>query len=919
MFAAPSGTVTFLFTDIEGSTRRWEQFPAAMAVAVARHDALIREVIEKHGGTVFKTIGDAFCAAFATASQGVGAALEAQRAIGSEEWGEVAPLRVRMALHSGVAQERDADYFGPTVNRVARILSVGAGGQTLLSAATRQLAQPDLPPEVTLQDFGPHRLKDLERAEQLFGLLAPGLPTDFPPLKSLNHRVHNLPVHPTPLIGREAEVAAILALLSEGTSRLVTLTGPGGTGKTRLSLQIGAESVDHYRDGVYFVPLAGATSTAETVAAMVQALGLKETADETPLQSLTAFLRDKAALLMLDNFEQITESAPLVASLLEGCPGLKFLVTSRIVLRLRGEREFAIPPLALPPKKLPPWSEVARFAAIELFVARAQAAKASFELTPENAAAVVEICRRLDGLPLAIELAAARIKIFAPAAMLGQLKNRLKLLTGGARDLPERQRTLRNAIAWSHDMLDEGQRALLRRLAVFQGGCSLEAAVGVVEDPDGIELDAFDGVEALVEQSLLRQEEGEEPRFAMLETIREYALEQLAESGEVEATRERHARFFLGWMQELAEQAKANSALSLESCEIEHDNLRAALDWLLEQGQGGEASDLAIALAIFWERQGHFREARDYLTRCLEPQVEVDRSRREKLLGLLGWFLYLQGNMEAAREVQEQRLGLCEAKGDASAQADALNDLALIAQEQGGAEEAQSLFRQSLELVRQTGERPRQATRLVNLGLLAIEAGEFDTAQQLLLEAGEIFASVDDLQGTAINWCNLGELALRQQQYEASEEHSQRALTLFRELKDQRGIALSLANLAEAAVQRGDFAAARPWLEEAVALAWEIEMQWLLPALLEALARCEWAANSAAAAYRALSVAAQFRALLETPRSEEEAAAVGALQTQCEAALGAEAEKIRAALARLDCAALVASALHGNNVTLDRI
>jgi predicted ATPase/class 3 adenylate cyclase len=546
MAEAPSGTVTFLFTDIEGSTRLWERSQERMQSVLAQHDVLLREGIERQGGYVFKTVGDAFCAAFPAAPEALAAALSAQRALAREE--ALAALRVRMALHTGAAEERGGDFFGPPLNRVARLLAAGHGGQVLLSRATQELVRDSLPAGAFLRDLGEHRLRDLTRPEHIFQLTAPELPSEFPPLRTLELRLHNLPLQPTPLIGREKEVHEVTERLRRSEVRLLTLTGPGGTGKTRLALQAAAELVEEFEDGVFFVNLAPLTDPELVPSSIAQVLGVRETGGRSLPERLHEHLRERRMLLVLDNFEQVVEAAPVVTALLAAAPRLKVLVTSRTALHLRGEKGYVVPPLSLPdPKQLPPLERLGQYEAVRLFIERALDVRGDFAVTDENAPAVAEICHRLDGLPLAIELAAARIRILSPEALLRRLENRLKLLTGGARDLPERQRTLQATIGWSHDLLSEAEKVLFRRLPVFTGGRTLEAIETVCDAEGELGLDVLEGVTSLVDKSLLRQEEGigGEPRLVMLETIHEYAREKLEESGEGQEIRRRHAEFFL--------------------------------------------------------------------------------------------------------------------------------------------------------------------------------------------------------------------------------------------------------------------------------------------------------------------------------------------------------------------------------------
>jgi predicted ATPase/class 3 adenylate cyclase len=577
----PTGTLTFLFTDIEGSTKMWEHNAPAMQASLTRHDELLRLAIEEHGGYLFKTVGDAFCCAFPTAPDALEAALEAQRLLLKERWGESTTLRVRMALHIGAAEERDGDYFGPPVNRVARLLSAAHGGQVLLSLPTHEMVRDQLPAGMSLTDLGEHRLKDLFRPERVFQLSAPELQSEFPPLRTLDAYRNNLPLQPTPLIGREKEVSEVCDLLRGDETRLLTLTGPGGTGKTRLALQAAADLLDDFSDGAFLVPLATLTEAELLLPTVAETLGVRESGEQPLDESLKDYLSERRVLLVLDNFEQVLGAAPTVTELLAGAPGLKVLATSRAPLGLYGEKEYAVPPLSVPDvRHLPDLKTLSQYEAVRLFIERAKSAKADFEVTDDSAPAVAEICVRLDGLPLAIELAAARIKMLPPRAMLHRLGSRLKLLTGGARDLPERQRTLRGTIEWSHALLDEGERTLFGRLAVFSGGRTLEAIEAICDAEGDLPVDAFDGISSLVDKSLLRQEEGPggEPRFVMLETVHEFAREKLRQSAEAEQIKRVHAEYFLTVAEEAFPELRGPHQLEwLERLEAEHDNMRAAL------------------------------------------------------------------------------------------------------------------------------------------------------------------------------------------------------------------------------------------------------------------------------------------------------------------------------------------------------
>jgi predicted ATPase/class 3 adenylate cyclase len=609
-----SQTLAFLFTDIEGSTRLWEQYREPMKVALERHDAILREAVESSNGQVVKKTGDGFMVVFASAADGVSACLKAQHDLASAPWGETGALRVRMALHVGEAAKRNGDYYGPTLNRTSRVMSAGHGGQVLLSAAAAALVVDQLPEGSTLRDLGEHRLKDLGHPERVFQLVHPDLPATFPPLVTLSRRTSELPGEPSAFVGRAAELQKIRERLQDESVRLLTLTGPGGIGKTRLALRAAADQADRFEDGAVFVDLSDARDSASMLAAIARPLGLSDIRDGPLLDELARELREQRLLLILDNFEQVTAAAPTAAQLLLGCPGLKLLVTSREALHVRGEHLFAVPPLSLPSatRRQVSGEQLVRYEAIQLFLERAGEVEPEFRLTDDNAAAVVEICQRLDGLPLAIELATARINVFSPEALRDRLSSRLGLLHGGAQDLPARQQTLRATIEWSYQLLEPGEQRLFELLSVFSGISfdAVEAVAGKIEDLRGTGIDTLDGLASLADKSLIRQAESgaAEPRLAMLETIGEYAAERLDDLPDFSAAARRaHAVYFADFAQEQWERLTADdgdAALAAMASEIE--NLRVAWRYWVVERDLDQLNRLVDSLWLLYDRQGSY-------------------------------------------------------------------------------------------------------------------------------------------------------------------------------------------------------------------------------------------------------------------------------------------------------------------------
>jgi len=848
----PVGTVTFLFTDIEKSTQGWERDPAAARVVVERHLALIGESVARHDGVHFKTVGDATQSAFATAPHGVAAALDAQRALRDEDWprAEVRP-RVRMALHAGTAEPRDGDYLAACLNRLARLLDSAHGEQILLSSTVAGLAREDLPEAVTLQALGEFRLRDILQPEEVFQLCHPALRGEFPPLNTPGSLPHNLPTHPTPFLGREREVDEIGALLLQPGVRLVTLTGPGGVGKTRLGLRVAAEALESFPDGAFMVDLARQTDPGLVPSATATALGLREQPGETLTRSLAGYLRERRLLLLFDNFEHVLSAATLIADLLAEAPGLQVLATSRARLGLQAEHEYRVEPLPIPdPETLPPLAELARYDAIELFTMRARALRPGFAVTAENAAAVAEIVCRVDGLPLAIELAAARVKLLSPAALRDRLDRRLPTLTGGARDLPARQQTLRNTIAWSHDLLDAPEKILFRRLSVFVGGWSLEGAEALAAVDAGVAVDGLQALAGLVDQSLVdewptSEALSAEPRFGLLETIRDFATEQLVASGEMIPVERAFEAFLIARAEAAEEGLKGpEQPLWLERLAADHDNLRVALGRILERDDGATALRLAPRLCRFWRLRGYPGEARSWLERTLaaagatdltgraaaeyglghvsleladiaaaERHFAVSRDLSEQIadqgaiaaaLGGLALVAVNRYAYDESRELSARALRLFQESGDLYGAAVSHYYLGMVAREQGDLAPAREHYAESLALWRERGEPGWTAATLQALGITLRMAGDDREAAALLEESQVLDEQLGDHYGLAVTAIERGHLARQANEPALAAERYVTALRHFMDVGASLGEVESLEWLAATAADLGE-------------------------------------------------------------------------------------------------------------------
>jgi len=700
------------------------------------------------------------------------------------------------------------------------------------------------------------------------------------PVAHSEPRTSNLPVSRTGFVGREKETAAAADLLLRPEVRLVTVTGPGGIGKTRLGVEVASALGEKFPGGVHFVPLSPLSDPALIAAVIAQALGIRGAAGQSPLETLKENLRDPSGapiLLLLDNFEHLLSAASLVAELLAMGPHLKILVTSRAALHLYGEHEFPVPPLALPdPLQVPPVEDLSRYPAVALFVQRAVAAKPDFELNRENAAAVAEICARLDGLPLAIELAAARVKVLPPASLLSRLASRLQLLTGGARDLPERQQTLRAAMDWSYDLLNPAEQKLFRRLSVFVGGCNLEGVEAVCDTRSDLDLDLLDGMTSMLNKSLVLQAPpaNGEARFAMLETIREYALEKLAVNGEESATKRAHAAYCLVLAEESPEQQTGtHAAEQMERFVTEHGNFRAALEWLTDTGDAEWGLRLGAALFRFWETREYLTEGRARLGKLLKlPRAAAPTKFRARALFAAGVLAGAQGDYAAADALVGESLAIARRLDDGQGIAVSLNARAVLAQDRGDIAAAHALFEESLEVWRELGDSRDVARALSNLANVATLQGDHARASSLYEECLAIFQGLGDRTGVAWSLNSQGDVARDRGDTLAARELYGKGLAIFRELGDRWGIAGTLADLGNMAREERDFSAAHTLYRESLKLFQELEHKRGIARLLECFACAAASQSHSERALRLAGAAAALRQKIGAPLTPAEKA-----------------------------------------------
>jgi predicted ATPase/class 3 adenylate cyclase len=821
---------TFLFTDIEGSTRLWEAHPGAMSAAVATHDALLRGVMQEHGGQVFKTVGDSFFVTFREPGRAVDAALEAQRRLAAEGWGETGPLRVRMCLHAGEAEERGGDFLGPAVNRTARILALGHGGQVLVSAAVERETAGALPPRARLLDLGSHKLRDLSVSERIHQLLHPELPAAFGPLHSLDTLPNNLALQPTSFVGREEDLLEVSRLLPRAP--LVTLVGAGGCGKTRLALQVGAEALGHFRDGVWLVELAPLADPELVVRATADAVGVRPQPGRPLLETLLGHLRSRQLLLLLDNCEHVIEEAARVAhALLARCTELRVLATSREPLRVGGETIWPVAPLACPPDGTAP-HDLPAYGATSLFLERARAAAPRAPLRDADAALVARVCRRLDGIPLAIELAAARLRHLPLKELERGLDDRFHLLTGGERTALPRHRTLRAAIDWSHELLAGPERALLRRLAVFVGGWSAEAA----RELQGGEVDAL--LEHLADQSLVVTGEGADgrARYGLLESVRAYALEALEAAGEAGEYRRRHALLFASLVTEARRVSEGFDAEAWnDRLEHEMDNVRAALDWLAGTAELRERGlQMATDLWHFCWARGYVPEGRRWLARFLDHAEDAGAATRADAFYASGVLAKESGEYALALEYYERSLELRERldKEPGRGQANLLFAIAHVVRIRGDYVQARRLYEESLAINRRRGDWGGMGGAYDGLGTVCHLEGNDEASREYHRQALEMFREQGKRVAQVVALGGLGRALIGLKDLRAARRTLREGLRLARRISDRQGVAVLLRLLAGALPPGGCHRRVRVLLDRSLGLAQEIRH---LPTIVDAL------------------------------------------------------------------------------------
>ena len=913
----PTGTLTLLFTDIEGSTRLLQQLGSSYAEMLREYRRLLRAAFQQWNGHEVDTQGDAFFVVFERAADAISAAVTAQRALQSAPWPDGAIVRVRMGIHTGELQSTEEGYVGLDVHHAARIMSAAHGAQVLLSQTTHDLAVSELPEEVSQRDLGEYRLKDIAGLTRLFQLNIPGLPTEFPPpsTPSLHRPLHNIPSLSTSFVGREQEVSAICAQLRRTDMRLLTLIGTAGVGKTRLALQVATQLTDLFVNGICFVALEQFSDIDEVITAIAQALGVPQEKGISLVAQLKETLRGQSILLVLDNFEQVLSARLAIADLLSSCPQLKVLVTSRVMLHLQAEQLFEVLPLPLPaPEHLANLDDLSHYASIALFVQRAQAVVPDFQLTPTNASAVAGICARLDGIPLAIELAAARARHFSPHILLAQLEKGLTVLHGKAQDVPARQKTLRGAIAWSYDLLELEEQRVFRRMAVFANGATLGAAEQVCTEAGAIDGNVSEILEELVDKSMVQQLERKngETRFWLLQTLREFGVECLSEAGERATTQSAHAKYFLTWVEQISPMLLgAEQADWLDQLDREYENVKVALEWMLagtelETGRAEQALRLCVALMGFWEIRGYTGEGLVFMERALVLGKDAAPSVRAQALHYAGFLalmqddntraeaflresqllfresgdkvgmaniLRLQGNLamtknnyKVARRLLEEALNIYRSLRDMQRAAWTREALVQIAIVQCNYSKARSLLEVNLAFFQAFGEQYGSAYPLYHMALaLFLSSGDCTKARDLAEESLAFFRAVGNRRLIAYVLILLAEILLVEREDDKARSMLEESLTIFKLMGERSGTAAALISLARVVASQGEHDATQTFYKQSWELLQAIGDRELAAACLEGYGETLVAQGEARQAVQLWGIAATVRAAIVAP------------------------------------------------------
>ncbi len=837
----PTGNVTFLFTDIEGSTRLSQEYPDTIQFALEKHHSILQDAINSNHGFVFLTVGDAICCAFENTDDAVRSAVEIQTNLANEKWDD-AEIRIRIGIHSGKAEWNGKDYMGYiTLARAARVMSAAYGGQIIISNdaytlldspirsedsqitnnASENLERSNFKVEkkIWFRDLGERRLKDVNVPIRLYQVSSTGLREDFPPLNTLDARPNNLPVQLTSFIGREKEMKQLKDDLK--LNRLVTLTSAGGSGKTRLALQTAADVIDEFENGVWFVDLAAVNDPALLIATLNEALGIKEESKRTTEETLVDFLREKEILILLDNCEQLIHAcSELAERLLSSCPKLKIIATSREALNCRGETTYRIPPLTIPdPHSNSTPEQLAKFESIRLFIERALAVNPSFKVNDENASALAEVCSRLDGIPLAIELAAARTKILTVEKISEKLDDRFRLLTGGKRTALPRQQTLRALIDWSYDLLTEEEKLFWSRLSVLSGGWTLEAAEDICSDEMIHKDEILDLLSQLIEKSVIIYDESTE-RYRILESIKQYGIEKLSDRNGMFL---RHLNYFL----ELSEKAEPelrseNAKFWLDMIEADHSNFIAAIDWSLNNMNTEKGARAAAALGYYWSIIGNYSTGIRIVENILQSSESLTKTLEGKVLFWIGSFKWSQGDYELAKKYSEESLAIRKEIGDNYEIAFSMNNLGNISYHQADYERAKKYYEESLAIRKEIVDKKGMAVSMNNLGNIAYIQGDYEQVKEYFEESFAIRKEIGDKIGMATTMNKLSNLSFLKGDYEQAKKYSEEGLTMSKEIGDKKAIAISMNNLGNLCDVQGDFEQAEKYCKESLAIKKEI-------------------------------------------------------------------------------------------------